>query len=143
MPPTFFYALCLAAYLVAMVCGLLACALLLFVPSQRRTALKVCLAIIASLPGILLFQFVVGIPIGLLLATILACYEIFQPSDPIRGLVGIPTILVIFVFVYCSFCRRLLHRRERGLADRWRDSRSCRSFAAESTAMDILKIATT
>jgi hypothetical protein len=89
--------MCLAAYLFAMVVGLVVAAMLLLVPSQRRTGWRLCLAIILSLPGILLFQFVVGLPIGLLLGTVLGSYEVFHPSDTIRWIVGIPTILVIFV----------------------------------------------
>jgi hypothetical protein len=65
--------------------------------SQRRIGVRLCLAIIASLPGILLFQFIAGIPIGLLLATVLASYEVFGSSDTIRWIIGLPTILLIFV----------------------------------------------
>jgi hypothetical protein len=88
--------MCLAAYLVAMVLALVVAAVLLVVPAQRRTGIRLGLAVIGSLPGILLFQFVVGIPIVLLLATVLTCYEFFHPPDIIRWIVGIPTVLVIF-----------------------------------------------
>ena len=97
MPPTFAYVMCLMAYLALMVVGLAVCVLLFLVPSKRRFALRLCLAILGSLPGILVFQFVVGIPLGILLAIVLGFYAAFHPPDWVQWTVGIPTILIMFV----------------------------------------------
>jgi hypothetical protein len=99
MPPTFFYAMCLAAYLAAMAVGLVLSAVLFLVPSTRRLALRLCLAIIGSLPGILLFQFVIGVPLAVLLGIVLAFDAVFNPPDVVQWFVGLPTILVMFVSV--------------------------------------------
>jgi hypothetical protein len=97
MPPTFAYVMCLMAYLALMAVGLAVCVVLLLVPSKRRLALRLCLAILGSLPGILAFQFFVGIPLGVLLAIVLGFYSAFHPPDWVQWVVGIPTILIIFV----------------------------------------------
>ena len=95
MPPTFAYAMCLMMYLGVMVAALITSALLFLVPSKRRLALRLCSAILASLPGILAFQFVVGIPLGVLLAALMGIEAVF-PSDSVRWTVGLPTILIMF-----------------------------------------------
>jgi hypothetical protein len=97
MPPTFVYAMCLMAYLAAMTIALVLCALLFLVPSKRRVALRLCLAVIASLPGILLFQFFVGIVLGVLLAAVLGFYAAFHPPEWVQWVIGIPTILIMFL----------------------------------------------
>ncbi|MFZ0826010.1 MAG: hypothetical protein WAO02_01175 [Verrucomicrobiia bacterium] len=97
MPPTFAYVMCLMAYLALMVVGLAVCVLLCLMPSKRRLALRLCLAILGSLPGILAFQFIVGVPLGILLAIVLGFYSAFHPPDWVQGVVGIPTILIMFV----------------------------------------------
>ena len=97
MPPTFAYILCLMAYVALMAAGLAVCGFLFLVPSQRRLALRLCLAILGSLPGILAFQFLVGIPLGLLLALVLGFDSTFHPSDWVQLIVGIPTLLIMFV----------------------------------------------
>ena len=97
MPPTFAYIMCLTVYLAAMATALVVSALLFLFPSKRRLALRLCSAILASLPGILAFQFVVGIPLAALLAAVLGFYAVFHPSESVQWAVGIPTILIIFV----------------------------------------------
>ena len=97
MPPTFAYVMCLTAYLAVMAAALVVSALLFLVPSKRRLALRLCSAIFASLPGILAFQFVVGVPLAVLLAAVLGFYAVFHPSESVQWAVGIPTILIMFV----------------------------------------------
>jgi hypothetical protein len=97
MPPYFAYVICLMAYLALMAVGLAISLLLFLVPSKRRLAIRLCLAILASLPGILLFQFVVGIPVGALVALVSGCYSAFHPPDWLQWVIGIPTILIIFI----------------------------------------------
>lgn len=97
MPPTFAYVMCLVAYLALMVVALAVCAPLFLVLSKRRLALQLCLAILASLPGILAFQFVVGIPLGVLLAAVLGFYAAFHPPEWVQWAVGIPTIVIMLL----------------------------------------------
>jgi hypothetical protein len=97
MPPTFAYVMCLMAYLAAMLIALVLCIPLFLVPSKRRLALRLSLAILASLPGLLVFQFVVGLALGVLLLAVLSFYAVFHPPDWVQWIVGIPTILIMFV----------------------------------------------
>jgi hypothetical protein len=98
MPPTFAYVMCLMAYLGLMALGLAACIFLFFlVPSKCRLAMRLGLAILGSLPGIIVFQFIVCIPLGLLLAIVLGFYSAFHPPDWVQWIIGIPTILVLLV----------------------------------------------
>lgn len=97
MPPTFAYVICLMAYLALMVVGLAVCVLLFLVPSKRSLALRLCLTIIFSLPGMLVFQFIVGIPLGVMLALVLEFYSSSHPPDWVEWVIGIPTILIVFV----------------------------------------------
>jgi hypothetical protein len=85
------------AYLVVMAAVLVASALLVLLPSKRRLALRLCLATFLSLPGVLAFQLVVGILLGILLAAVLGFEAVFHPPEWVRYVVGIPTILVMFV----------------------------------------------
>jgi len=102
MPPTFAYAMCLMLYIVGMGVGLLVCAVLMLFPSVRRTALRLAAAIVASLPGVLLFQFVVAIPLGILLGAVLGFYALVHPPDSVRWFIGIPTILIMFLTVLAA-----------------------------------------
>ena len=97
MPPYFAYMQCLIAYLVLMAVALAVCALLFLMPSKRRLALRLCLAILASLPGILAFQFVVGIPLVLLLAAVWGFDAVFHPPDWAQWAVGLPAIVIMFI----------------------------------------------
>jgi len=97
MPPTFAYMMCLMVYLTLMGVGLVLSALLFLVPSKRRLALQGCLAILGSLPGILVFQFVVGTALGVLTAAVLGFYAVFDPSDWVRWVVGIPAAVIMQV----------------------------------------------
>jgi len=99
MPPTFAYAMCLMLYLAGMVVALVFCAVLLLFPSTRRFALRFAAAVVGSLPGVLLFQFVIAIPLGVLLAVVLWSYSLFHSPDTARWFIGIPTILIMFVSV--------------------------------------------
>ena len=99
MPPTFAYAMCLMLYLVGMVAALCVCAVLLLFPSTRQFALRFAAAVVGSLPGILLFQFVVAIPLGVLLALVLGSYSLFHLSDTMHWIIGIPTIIIMFLGV--------------------------------------------
>ena len=99
MPPTFVYAMCFAAYLFAMMIALVVCALLFLVPSQRRLASQMCLAILGSLPGVLVFQFFVAIPLSVLLAAVLGFDAAVHPPESVQWLIGIPTIIIMFVSV--------------------------------------------
>ncbi len=102
MPPTFSYAMCLMLYLIAMGIGLAACLVLLKFPSMRRTALRLAAEIIASLPGVLLFQLVVAIPLGILLGAVLGFYAPVHPPDSVQWLIGISTILIMFVTILAA-----------------------------------------
>jgi hypothetical protein len=84
-------------YLVGMVIALVLCAVLLLFPSTRRFALRFAAAVIGSLPGVLLFQFIVAIPLAVLLGMVLASYALFHPSDTVQWIIGLPTILVMLV----------------------------------------------
>jgi hypothetical protein len=97
MPPTFAYVMCLMAYLALMAVGLAVCVVLFLVPSKRRLSLRLGLAILVSLPGILVFQFIVGIPLGVLLVIVLGFYSAFHPPDWVQWVVGISTIIIMFV----------------------------------------------
>ena len=99
MPPTFAYAMCLMLYIIGMGIGLAVCLVLLPFPSMRRTALRLAAAIIASLPGVLLFQFVVAIPLGILLGAVLGFYALVHPPDSLQWVIGIPTILIMFLSI--------------------------------------------
>ena len=99
MPPTFAYAMCLMLYLAGMVIALVLCAVLLLFPSTRRFAIRFAAAVVGSLPGVLLFQFVVAIPLGVLLAVVLESYTLFHASDTAQWIIGIPTIIIMFVSV--------------------------------------------
>ena len=104
MPPTFAYVMCLVGYLALMAVSLVLCAPLFLVPSKRRLALRLWCAIIASLPGILAFQFIVGPILGGLLLAVLALCSAFHYPDWMEWIVGIPTILIIFAsFATASF----------------------------------------
>ena len=102
MPPTFAYAMCLALYLMTMGVGLVICLVLLLIPSMRHTALKLGAAIIASLPGVLLFQFIVAIPLGILLGLVLGFYALVHPSDMVQWIVGIPTLIILFITILAA-----------------------------------------
>jgi hypothetical protein len=93
--------MCLMMYLAVMAATLLASALLFLVPSRRRLAVRLCSATLASLPGILAFQFVVGIPLGVLLAAVTAIEAAF-PSDSVRWAVGLPTIVIMFILLVAA-----------------------------------------
>jgi hypothetical protein len=74
----------------------------LLFPSTRRFAIRFAAAVIGSLPGVLLFQFVVAIPLGVLLAVVLGSYSLFHASDTAQWIVGIPTIIIMFVSVLAA-----------------------------------------
>jgi len=78
-----------------MIVALVLCAPLILIPSKRRLGSQLCLAILASLPGVVIFQFAVGLVLGVLLLTTLGFYRAFSSPDWIQWIVGIPTILVI------------------------------------------------
>ena len=89
----------LMAYLALMAAGLAVCVLLLAVPSKRRLALRFGVAILGSLPGILAFQVVVAIPLGILLAIVWGFHSAFHPPGWFGWLVDLPTILILLVSV--------------------------------------------
>lgn len=99
MPPYFAYIECLIAYLALMAAALAACALLFLMPSKRRLAVRLCLAVLASLPGVLAFQFVAGIPLLLLLAAVWGLYAVFHSPDWAQWAVGLPTIAIMFILL--------------------------------------------
>ena len=89
--------MCLMAYLALMTVSLALCAPLFLVPSKRLLALRLWCAIIASLFGVLAFQFVVGLILGGLLLAVLGLYAAFHSPDWMQWIVGIPTIIIMFV----------------------------------------------
>jgi hypothetical protein len=90
------YLMCLMAYL-GLMAAVLAVAgwLLCFVPSKRRLALSLGGAALLSLPGMLAFQFVCGIGLGILLALSFAFYAVAQPPDSVQWAIGIPLIVIM------------------------------------------------
>jgi hypothetical protein len=94
--------MCLALYLAGMVVALVLCGVLLLFPSTRRFAIRFAAAVVGSLPGVLLFQFVVAIPLGVLLAVVLGSYSLFHASDTAQWIVGIPTIIIMFVSILAA-----------------------------------------
>jgi hypothetical protein len=68
MSPLFGYIMCLVTYLGVMAVALALCVLLFIPPATRPTALRLCLAIIMALPGMLLMQFIGGLAVGAVLA---------------------------------------------------------------------------
>src|SRR5271169_5656871 len=92
--------MCLTCYVVVMIVAFVMCAPLLLIPSKRRLGLQLCLAILASLPGVLAFQFVMAIPLGILLLCATGMHMAFSPPGPpdwVQWAIGIPIILVMFV----------------------------------------------
>jgi hypothetical protein len=89
--------MCLIGYVVLMIVALALCVPLLLIPSRRRLGFQLCFAILTSLPGVIIFQFAVGLILALPLLAILGFYAAFKPTDWVQWLVGVPTIFVIFV----------------------------------------------
>ncbi|GEM_PF-4195272 len=91
------YGICLLAYGALMLVSLAVCGLLFLVPSQRPFALRLCLATLLSLPGVLLFQAAIAVPLGILLVAVLGFYALFHPAEWIQFMIGFPTIVVMLM----------------------------------------------
>lgn len=102
MPPTIAYAMCLMLYLVGMVAALFVCIVLVLFPSTRQFALRFAAAVVGSLPGILLFQFVVAIPLGVLLSAVSGLEVFLHLSDTVRWIVSVPMVIIMFVSVLAA-----------------------------------------
>ena len=102
MPPTFVYFMCLTADFSAD--GGWACGLRSARPRavKRRLGVRLCLAILGSLPGILVCQFAVGIVLGVLLAVLSATYSASSPPDWVRWVIGIPLVLIMFISILAA-----------------------------------------
>jgi hypothetical protein len=99
MPPTFAYSMCLIAYLALMASGMTLCVPLLWMPSKRHLFRPLALAILGSLPGVLVGQFLVGIPLGVLVGAVLGFYAIVDPPEWVQWSVGLPTLFLVFATV--------------------------------------------
>jgi hypothetical protein len=102
MPPAFAYAMCLMLYIMGMGVGLAVCLALLLFPSMRRTAIRLAAAIVASLPGVLFFQLVVAIPLGILLALVFGFDALFHTPDSVQWVIGIPIIIMFLKLLAAS-----------------------------------------
>jgi uncharacterized membrane protein len=121
-------------YLAFMVAALAVCALLLLIPSKRRLALRLCLAVLASLPGIFVFQFVIAVPLGVLVAAVLGFYAAFHPPEWVQWTVGIPTALIMYI----SFAAASLLGCYTGARIAWQTGRGT-PFRAASAEQEIVR----
>jgi hypothetical protein len=100
------YGMCLMVYLALIAVSIVCWAPLFLVPSKRRLALQWSLAIVASLPGILAFQFVTGLLIVVLSLVVRTFCAVFHPHPPdwVQPVVSIPVVLIILIlFTVASF----------------------------------------
>jgi hypothetical protein len=86
-------------YVAGMVVALFVCSVLLLFPSSRRFALRFAAAVIGSLPGVLLFQFIVGIPLAVFYAVVLGSCGLFHPPDTALSNIVLSAVAVVFVSV--------------------------------------------
>ncbi|HMP81969.1 MAG TPA: hypothetical protein PKA41_04595 [Verrucomicrobiota bacterium] len=87
------------AYLTIMLAILLISGGLALIPATRSTALKLALAAVCSLPGMLALQFCAGFVAGIVILVAFCVNAIFQPSEPVQMLLGVHAVLVTFVTV--------------------------------------------
>ncbi len=105
MPPWFPYMMALSAYIAAAAVVWSICVLLALLPPTRRLARRLAMSMLASFPGVFLFQ-VVAFPLCLALVLLVAAvYWLLGPDSLVADRLMVPALLSsMILFAAASLC---------------------------------------